>query len=120
MAFQTRFDLTTVAAQRGSSAARTRLAVQVGSNLDPKLRIVVFSAGPYFSIGPYRESGWSKLLRAAKDPSAIEGGWESLRRVCDRGVERARCRAPVLGGRVDAVVSVPSRKCRPRPTGSSR
>ena len=85
----------------------------------PKLRVIVFSAGPYFSIGPYRESGWSKLLRVAKDPSAIESGWESLRRVCDRGVERARCWAPVLEGRVDAVVSVPSRKCRLRRRGMS-
>lgn len=65
----------------------------------------------YFTVNSGRASSWSALLRAAKDPSANEGGWDSLRRVCDRGATDVRRRVrPVT--RVDAIVSVPSRRCR--------
>jgi phosphoribosylpyrophosphate synthetase len=65
----------------------------------------------FFSKRPRRESAWSTSLRIAKDPSATEGGWDSLHHVCDRGAADLRDRAKLLG-RVDLVVTVPSRKCR--------
>jgi hypothetical protein len=65
----------------------------------------------YFAHGSVRASYWSRLIRIAKDPSASEGGWDSLRRVCDRGVADVQRRIRPFS-RVDAVVSVPSRVCR--------
>jgi len=52
-------------------------------------------------------------LRIAKDPSATEGGWDTLRYVCDRGVADLWARARLLST-VDVVVAVPSRTCRLR------
>jgi pyrimidine operon attenuation protein/uracil phosphoribosyltransferase len=77
-----------------------------------------FHAGPYFSTGSRRESSWSAMLRAAKDPARREGGWDALRQVCERGVADVRRRNSLLA-RVDVVVSVPPRLCRLRRRGMS-
>ena len=72
----------------------------------------------YFAANSGRASSWSALLRAAKDPSASERGWDSLRRVCDRGTANVGRRVRFLT-RVDAIVSVPSRRCRLQRRGMS-
>lgn len=72
----------------------------------------------YFTANSGRASSWSALLRAAKDPSASERGWDSLRRVCDRGTADVGRRVRLLT-RLDAIVSVPSRKCRLQRRGMS-
>lgn len=72
----------------------------------------------YFAVNSCRASTWSALLRAAKDPAGCERGWDSLRRVCDRGTADVRHRVRLLT-RVDAIVSVPSRKCRLQRRGMS-
>ena len=71
----------------------------------------ILHAEAFFSKGSLRESAWSTLLRVAKNPSATEGGWASLRHVCNRGVADLRGRANLLT-KVDVVVAVPSRTSR--------
>ena len=58
------------------------------------------------------------MLRAAKDPSATEGGWDCLGYVCRQGVADLRATTE-LTARVDVVVSVPSRRARFQRRGMS-
>lgn len=70
-----------------------------------------YFAEVYFPQDSDRSSSWSTMLRVAKDPSASDVGWDSLRRACDRGVTDVNWRVLLLC-RVDAVVGVPCRLCR--------
>jgi len=78
----------------------------------------LFYTEAYFAGDSGVESAWSALLRSAKDPSMSDGGWDSLRQVCDRAVADVRRRGWLIS-RLDAVVSVPSRMCRLRRRGMS-
>jgi hypothetical protein len=68
----------------------------------------VWAAGAYHSRGTGRGAPWSKLLRAAKDPSQVEDGWAMLRLACDYSARFIFARTPLLLS-IDAVVAIPAR-----------
>src|SRR5690348_4385706 len=88
------------------SASKSRPGSSITGCLDAP-----FFTDVYLPSGCGIASRWSDLLRAAKDPWVSEAGWQSLRRVCARGVADIRHRDRLLS-RIDALVSVPSRTSR--------
>ncbi len=71
----------------------------------------VWAAGAYHSRGTHRGAPWSRLVRAAKDPSEVEDGWAMLGIACRYAARYVATRTPILGF-ADAVVAIPARPVR--------